>query len=65
MPDKDTKKTYKPRSRPVKAIEFSVWSTNGSPVPEKAVKEIEEAIQLATLKLFNDGYRLLTQTTRA
>jgi len=58
-------KKRKPRPRPVKAVEFTVWSANGGPVDDKAVKVIEAAIEEATLKLFNDGHRLLTQTSRA
>ena len=62
---KQAKKPRKPRPRPSRAVEFTVWNANGGPLPEEAVKKIEEAITTATFELFNDGIRVLTQTTKA
>jgi len=61
---KTTKAPVKRKPRPIKAVQFTVWSASGGLVPENAVKEIEDAIQRSTLALFNDGVRLLTQTSR-
>lgn len=55
----------KPRPRPTKAVDFTVWATNGEPLSDLAVKKIEDAIQVAQVELFNDGIRILTQTSRA
>lgn len=60
-PKKATRRT---RPRPASAVQFTVWSATGGPLPEDAVKKIAEAIELATFELFNDGIRVLTQTTR-
>jgi len=46
------------------AVNFSVWSTNGGPISEEAIRQLEEALETAKLRLFNDGHRLLSQTTR-
>jgi len=49
---------------PMSAVNFSVWSTNGGPISEEAIRQLEEALETAKLRLFNDGHRLLSQTTR-
>lgn len=54
--------TYRPRSR---AVNVSVWSANGAPVPDDVIAEIEQAIEAITLQAFNKGHRLLTQTVKA
>jgi hypothetical protein len=48
----------------VKGIDFTVWMLNGGPVPEEAQAKLEEAIEKTIFELFNDGYRLLTQTSK-
>lgn len=55
----------KPKPKPINAVQFSLWSVNGGPVPENVIKDIEGAIQRYTLEAFNDGVRLLTQTSKA
>lgn len=64
MAEEAKKKTRKPRPRPTQAIQFTVWSANGGPVPDKVIQKIEDAIQGVTLEVFNDGHRILTQTIR-
>jgi len=54
------------RKKPGKrAIHISVWSMNGSPVPEEILTNIEDAIEKEKLLAFNQGHRLLSQTNRA
>lgn len=55
----------KRKPKPTNAVQFTMWSVNGGPVPESVVKDIEAAIQRYTLEAFNDGVRLLTQTNKA
>lgn len=55
----------KPRPRPTNAIQITIWSMDGSPVPEIAVEDFESALQVVKVELFNKGYRLLTQTTKS
>lgn len=62
--EKAVKKQRKPRPRPTNAMAFTVWQENGSPIPAAAQAKIEEALQRVQFELFNDGIRLLTQTTR-
>ena len=52
------------RPRPANAIQITVWDVTGSTLPEDAVRSLEAAVERVTLELFNDGRRLLTQTTR-
>lgn len=56
--------TSKKTKRNVKGIDISVWMTHGGPVPEEVQQKLEEAVEAAIFELFNDGYRLLTQTTK-
>jgi hypothetical protein len=67
MADKTpTKKApVKRKPKPTNVVQFTVWNVNTGPVPESVVKDIEEAIQRLTLMAFNDGVRLLTQTSKA
>ena len=58
------KKNVRRRPRPTNAVQFTVWNATGAPVPEDAIKSLEAAIEKVSLELFNDGQRLLTQTTR-
>lgn len=60
---KNKKNTRRPR--PNHAVQITVWSANGGPVPDAAVRSLEEAVERVTLELFNDGQRLLTQTNTA
>jgi len=59
------KAPVKRKPKPVNAVQFSLWSVNGGPVPASVIIDIEDAIQRYTLEAFNDGVRLLTQTTKA
>lgn len=59
------KKPRKPRPRPSNGVAFTVWSENGTPLSPAAIKQFEDAIQRVQFELFNDGVRLLSQTTRA
>jgi hypothetical protein len=63
--EKKVAKKRKPRPRPINALQFSVWSDNGSPLPESAQAQFEAAIQAVQVALFNEGIRTLTQTSRA
>lgn len=54
----------KPRPRPTHALAFTVWAENGGPLPAATVSKIEEAILRVQVELFNDGTRILTQTTQ-
>ena len=45
------------------AVSFQVWMVNGAPVPEEVKEKMEAAVQTALFELFNQGYRLLTQTS--
>ena len=53
------------KNPPASAVNFSVWSVNGSPIPEEAREQLEAALETAVLQLFNQGHRLLTSTTYA
>lgn len=55
----------KPRPRPTSAVQFTVWADNGQPLTDAVVAKFEEAIQAAQFELFNDGFRVLTQTNKA
>ncbi len=57
---KETKK----RVRPTNGVAFTVWSMNGGPLPEDVVAKMEEALDGVKFEFFNDGLRLLSQTTR-
>lgn len=57
------KKRPSRRPRPSNAVQITVWSANGAPLPQDTVRSLEEAVERVTLELFNDGQRLLTQTT--
>lgn len=62
----EKKKASKPRRpRPNHAVQITIWSANGGPVPDAAVRSLEEAVERVTLELFNEGQRLLTQTNIA
>lgn len=62
----EKKKASKPRRpRPNHAVQITVWNANGGPVPDAAVRSLEEAVERVTLELFNEGQRLLTQTNIA
>ncbi len=50
--------------RPAPGVQLSVWSVNGAPIPPDVVKQLEETVEQKILELFNDGYRLLTSTSR-
>lgn len=63
MAEKTQKKRTR-RPRPANAIQITVWDATGSVLPEDTVRSIEEAVERITLELFNEGRRLLTQTTR-
>lgn len=65
MPEKTDKRKKRPsrRPRPNNAVQITVWSANGSPVPQDTIRSLEEAVERVTLELFNEGQRLLTQTT--
>ena len=52
------------RPHPANAIQLTVWDISGATLPEEVVKSLEAAIERVTLEFFNDGRRLLTQTTR-
>lgn len=52
------------RKKPTSAVDFTVWAVDGTTIPESAVQEFEDAIQGVKIKLFNDGVRVLSQTTR-
>lgn len=65
MAEAKKKAPVKRKPRPVNAVQFTVWNVTGGPVPESIIKEIEDTIQRSTLVAFNDGVRLLTQTTKA
>lgn len=54
----------KPRPKPTTAIDFTVWAVDGSTLPESVTAEFEAAIQAVQVKLFNEGVRTLTQTTK-
>jgi hypothetical protein len=53
------------KTPPVTAVSFSVWSANGGPLADDAVRRLEDALEQEKLRLFNDGHRVLSQTTRA
>jgi len=53
------------KNLPVSAFTISVWNANGGPVAAEAKEAIEDAVTAKLLELFNDGHRLLTQTTSA
>ena len=61
----ETKKKRKPRVVPKRAINISVWSVNGDPIPSDILDAIENAVTREVLSAFNQGYRLLTQTNKA
>lgn len=62
---KKTKKpARKPRPRPTNALAFTVWAENGAPLSPAVVQQFEDAIQRVQFELFNDGTRVLTQTTK-
>jgi hypothetical protein len=66
MAEKTVKKpARKPRPRPTHALDFTVWSVDGAPLAPPVVAKFEAAIQAVQVELFNDGIRLLTQTTKA
>jgi hypothetical protein len=50
---------------PSRAVNFSVWTLDGSAMPDKVRRAIEEALERAVLEQFNQGHRLLTQTVYA
>jgi hypothetical protein len=56
------KKRPSRRPRPSNAVQITVWSASGSPLPQDTIRSLEEAVERVTLELFNDGQRLLTQT---
>lgn len=58
------KKKARTRPRPTRGVAFTLWSANGGSVPPEIVIEIEARIADVTLGAFNEGHRLLTQTTR-
>lgn len=60
----EAKKKSRNRPRQTKGIAFTIWSANGGQIPDTVIRDIETAIETATLGAFNDGHRLLTQTTR-
>jgi hypothetical protein len=64
MADKKPPVKRKPRPKPTTALDFTVWAVDGSTIPEAAVAEFEAAIQAVQVKLFNEGVRCLTQTTK-
>lgn len=53
-----------PRRKPTSAVEFSIWQQDGTTLPESAIQAFEDAIEATRIKLFNQGIRTLTQTTR-
>ncbi len=59
------KKPKKPSRPRVQAVQFSVWSVSGGPLPEAAMKIIEAKFQEGVIDAFNNGYRVLTQTNRS
>lgn len=65
--EKAVKKTPKKKSRPrpSQAVAITVWPANGGPLPESAIGRIEAAVERVTFELFNEGVRVLTQTTKA
>lgn len=61
----EKKKSTRPRRpRPANAIQITVWDATGATLNEDTVRSLEESIERVTLELFNEGQRLLTQTTR-
>lgn len=58
------KKKTRNRPRPARGVAFTIWSANGGQIPDAIIRDIEAAIEGTTLVAFNDGHRLLTQTTR-
>lgn len=57
-----TKRPRKPK--PTQAVQFTVWAVNGGPLSDDVVTKVEEVLEKTLFELFNDGHRLLTQTTR-
>jgi hypothetical protein len=65
MAEKNTNSKPFKQHRQTAAIQFSVWSANSAPIPPDVVKQLEESLEREILQLFNQGYRLLTQTTKS
>lgn len=59
------KKPVRKKSKPISAINFSVWAVNGGPLDEEVVTKIEASLEASIFELFNEGHRLLTQTNKA
>ena len=47
----------------VKGVQFTVWAINGGPIPPEIVEKIEKEIEKIVFEAFNEGLRILTQTT--
>lgn len=64
MAEERKRTTRKPKPRPTHALAFTVWAENGAPLPPATQSRIEDAIERVQFELFNEGTRILTQTTR-
>jgi len=53
------------KNAPASAVNFTVWTANGGPLPQEAKEQIEAAVEKTVFELFNKDIRLLTATTYA